>query len=1022
METWWAGALSLGERLAAGPPGPVGARPEADASEAGAYLDADGDADARIERWRRLCDLAGPGQFARRLAEAGTDESGLRALLAEPSAALAARAARPAWAAFVADALRIPPLTAVDPEASGPEVFAGLLHPLVVAARQRLAQRSLPETVDGAALHEDFATWLRARLVVMAAPTLVEELHAAAAAGNLSGVDGRERFADFVGQLAAPGRLEALFNRYPVLGQLLGQTAEHAVASRHELLARYVADRAAIVAELLDGRDPGRLVTIAELGADPHRGGRTVAALVFADGRRVVYKPRAVEAHARLAALVRWLNAALPDIDLRTPVVLDRDGYGWSEFVTCAPLPDQTGADRFYRRQGALLALLQLVWAVDIHHENVVACGEYPVVVDAETIFHPVTCRPGLAGDPAADRLASSVYRTGMLPLMLVGAHGRADISAFGGDGATPTGVPRWVDAGTDRMRLTRRSAPLARRGNRARLDGVDCDPSDHEPALLAGFRAAYQAISEQRTVVGALLRGFADVETRVVVRPTQLYRTLLGRSRAPAVLRDGLDRDRELDALWPVAATLPGSAALVRHELRELRAGDVPLFTTTPAETGVRTVDGGQVAGVFDRPALAGVLDQLDAMSDANLRDQEWIISAAIATRREPTGHRNGPGAEARDSAAEPARLLAGARGIADQLVAIAARRDDQVNWLGLELVDERQWLVLPMGAGLATGYTGVALFLAEIWALTGVQRYAATARAALGRVPYLLAALSRDDAAVRAVGCGGLTGFGGIAYALARLAYRLGDAQPHGWTRTAIDLAGRSLGPDAAPGVFTGVAGCLAAMTAIHEELGLPEATATARRCAVLLADRADEPDPAGGFAAGAAGVGWALARYAGSTAAGADAARCAALGGRLLRADPTGGDEYGWCSGWAGVHAARYAVGIADDPAVLAECARRPVLRDLSLCHGELGIVEALAVRREPQAARIRHRRAGQVVGAIARTGPGCGTPGGVPTPGLLNGLAGIGYGLLRAGFPEEVPSVLLLAASRRESAPE
>jgi hypothetical protein len=38
---------------------------------------------------------------------------------------------------------------------------------------------------------------------------------------------------------------------------------------------------------------------------------------------------------------------------------------------------------------------------------------------------------------------------------------------------------------------------------------------------------------------------------------------------------------------------------------------------------------------------------------------------------------------------------------------------------------------------------------------------------------------------------------------------------------------------------------------------------------------------------------------------------------------------------------------------------------------------------------------------------------GVPLGVETPGLMTGLAGIGYELLRLAAPERVPSVLLLA---------
>jgi len=68
--------------------------------------------------------------------------------------------------------------------------------------------------------------------------------------------------------------------------------------------------------------------------------------------------------------------------------------------------------------------------------------------------------------------------------------------------------------------------------------------------------------------------------------------------------------------------------------------------------------------------------------------------------------------------------------------------------------------------------------------------------------------------------------------------------------------------------------------------------------------------------------------------------------------------------------------------------------------------------LAASGSKAAYRARRHRAGLILDVISRHGPYCGTPGGIATPGLLNGLAGIGYGLLRLGFAERVPSALLL----------
>jgi hypothetical protein len=55
----------------------------------------------------------------------------------------------------------------------------------------------------------------------------------------------------------------------------------------------------------------------------------------------------------------------------------------------------------------------------------------------------------------------------------------------------------------------------------------------------------------------------------------------------------------------------------------------------------------------------------------------------------------------------------------------------------------------------------------------------------------------------------------------------------------------------------------------------------------------------------------------------------------------------------------------------------------------------------------------RHADRILTAVQRNEPCCAPSGEVPTPGLLDGLAGVGYGLLRLGFPDVVPSVLVLA---------
>ncbi|MGO1057162.1 type 2 lanthipeptide synthetase LanM family protein [Crossiella sp. CA198] len=972
--SWWAPALALHERAEHGVPAGAGHRPK--------HWDQDG------------LDAA----FALRLAELNLTPAAAQALRAESAAELAARIRKPDWAASAETAVRIAAsLTGSSAEGlDWRDALARPLRPFVLDAADQVAAGAATlstSALDLAGVADSFSRTLSRRLLAIAARTLVGELHRRRTTGRLRGPDGRARFTDFAHQLTDATGLAELITDYPVLARLLAQTSVNAAEATVELLARLSADHAELVATLFQGTDPGPLVEIEAGKGDPHRGGRSATLLRFADRRRLVYKPRDLGAHLLLGRLLDWTESHLPGLGLRAAPTLARDGYGWSAYLPGAPVHSHAEAAEFYRKQGALLALLHAVQATDIHCENLIADSDTPVLVDLETLFHPdLTGAPG-TGDPAADALTASVHRTALLPLIVVGEQGALDMSGLGGDGGrtAPGSVVDWAEPGTDSMRLVRAAKTFDGARNRPVLDGRAIDPGEHETALLDGFRLVYDVISAHPDELAALAESAADLPLRVVTRPTWTYSTLLDETTHPGVLRDALDRDRALSVLWS-GRSHPVLAQLLPHELADLWAGDVPLFTSAPGGGEIRTAAGKPLSVPLGRTGLAAALAAIGRFGEVDRQDQEWIISAALATRQPAGDHQDAaplPGPRT-GSAAEPDRLLAAASAVADQIVARGIPGGDRVNWLGLELVDDRQWLVLPMGAGLATGHIGVALFLAQLAGATGVTRYADTARRALRGVPELLAALERSPRLRDAVGCGGTQGLGGIAYGLARLSVLLAEDTLRADAGTAVGLAGAAATAGADPSWATGTAGCLSAMRAVHTITGLPAARALADGCAEHLAHCLDQ-DLAlpGGFANGFAGLAWALAQDGRRPDLAAEATR------RSSAAGP------GWCAGAAGL-----ALATGD----LGDLADHPVLRDLSLCHGELGVQEVLTVLDGPPAAR--RRRAGQVLDALHRLGPTCGAPAGVPTPGLLNGLAGIGYGLLRLACPEQVPSVLLL----------
>jgi len=1033
--SWWASGLNLRERLPGAP--------------APADLDRDARAARRLGRWRDEHQLEQTGLFQRRLDAIGVTPLGLAALLVEAPAALAGRTLKPAWAATAEQILADLP---AEPDLGGWSAgrlwgagFLTILAPFWRYATQGLAARigGASSDVDVPAVLEGFAATLARSLISVGARTLVLELNVWRVSGRLTGSDGAERFDSFVRRMSRPEQLTALCAEYPVLTRLLVQLATLAADAQAELLLRLAADRAVVVQRLLAGADPGPLVEV-QTGGDTHHGGRAVAILRFANGARVVYKPRPLSVHGHFNDVMGWLNRQVPELELRRLALVERAGYGWLEYAEHGPCADLAGVRRYYRRQGALLALLYALDGADFHYENLIACGDQPVLIDLEALLHPSVPGAGPAwalDDPARRAVESSVARSALLPLLLIGENGAVDMSGLGADKNVPMPIASvaWSDPGTDEMRLTREYEVFTGAQNRPRLGATDADPTAHLDDLVSGFRDGYQAIARRRDELATLLSRFAADEVRAVVRPTRTYAKLLDESTHPDFLRDALDRDRILDHLWAASVEDPTRQRLTEGEIAELWAGDVPLFTARPDRRDLCNGNGVVFPAVLPESSIAAVLGKLAGMGPADLSRQERIIRSTIASRRTA------------DAAADPAepvdpqRLAAAAYKIGDRLAELAYPGTDRVNWLGLSLVDDRHWMLQPLGFGLLNGSAGIALFLAQLAALTGEERYAVLCRHAVACAPSVAESLTRYPQTAGAVG--GLDGPAGLAFALTAVARLLGDPELAAPADTLLDLAAQGLdtadsgagtgfaagvGMTGGLGVAAGAAGCLAASTAIVEATGSP-AAARAASAAVrrLLADpltQRQPSDPAGpadpswgGLGNGPAGVGWALLRsYAVTGAAECRIAGLAAFAAeRASGPSPRSAAGAGWYAGPAGSALARLdTLRHVDDPVLAAETAAAtraaiaagPAL-DHSLCHGETGDLDLLSMAAGGGRPAIRHTRTRALLAQLEGHDPRCATPG-PATPALATGLAGIGYGLLRLAYPDRAPSLLLL----------
>jgi type 2 lantibiotic biosynthesis protein LanM len=848
----------------------------------------------RMTAWRRASAAGDPALFARRLMRDGRSREEIENRLA--GARRRPCAPYPQWiedAVWIEQALQASRQT--RPDAAPVYPFEDLFSALIERAEARVWSG-----VD-ASICSDFAETARealrhmllATLCELCAPALYEVF---AKARDLdkpvaAPTPGTARYHQFIAELKAGGS-RRLFEQKPVLLRLIAVLTRQWIDATREFVDRLAADLPEIRRELVKASAPAKIVEIASGVSDPHNAGRAVMIVGFADGARVVYKPKDLRLDVAWRALVERLNCAGAPVALRTAQALSRTGYGWTEFIAHAGCADRRACDTFFRRAGAWLALLHCFVATDIHQENMIAVGDHPVPIDLETILQPsaeehkIGEPEAAAFDAAMDIVGNSVMTVGLLP-----AYGRSvDNNVFAMGGMTADWGARtviaWRDVNTDAMRPAKVEEAPARTPNLPHVNGRYAKLGDHVESFITGFAdyAGFLMRQVRDATAQQLLQDFAGLTVRKVVRPTRFYYMLLRRLKDHRRMADGgvwsaqadfmarlADWDKPSDPLWP----------LQRAERMALVSLNVPYFITATDGTTVS-----DLFGVSAQTAAIPGLERARARLQTLDRDE---IAWQIEVIRENLSQQSGAPSKRKPSVmldnavvvgAEAALFKAEADKIAAELADHAVRRGPTAAWIGLDwLGDSEVFQLVCLGPDLYNGATGIALFLA---AHAAVRGHAASGELALAGLAHIRRTLNSRRAArfARSLGIGAATGLGSIVYALCVIGKCLGNAALLQDAERAGQLFSDELiAADKQFDVMGGAAGAILALLRLHRDTQSDDALTRAIRCGehLLAQDRAGDARqrswigqgfggaPLNGMSHGAAGFAYALASLA-------------------------------------------------------------------------------------------------------------------------------------------------------------
>lgn len=383
--------------------------------------------------------------------------------------------------------------------------------------------------------------------------------------------------------------------------------------------------------------------------------------------------------------------------------------------------------------------------------------------------------------------------------------------------------------------------------------------------------------------------------------------------------------------------------------------------------------------------------------------------------------------------------------------------------NWLGDSMESLQDgWRVVhrAFGPDLYSGTSGIALFLARLYALTGEKPHLTAAEGGIAQ------ALSRLEDIHQSARIGFYSGVTGVAFALVEAAAILDRQDLSAKALAMLETLMQDDVNSQVLDVISGSAGAIPGLLKIHCSFPRDFLLALAARHARHLLSTAFKDDAGWswntlpipvernltGFSHGTAGIAWALLEIFKQT--GEEEFRRAAEQAILyerrwfsreqqnwpdFRASTTpqpanhAGPNFmlAWCHGAPGIGLARLRAWQILGDAVLrqeAEIALRTTTNffgqpqgNYSLCHGVGGNAELLILSGQmlgdAEALRAARRAGEQGIDYYLKGNlpwP-CGVQGGGETPNLMLGLAGIGYFYLRLYDPAKTPSVLLVTPS-------
>lgn len=621
--------------------------------------------------------------------------------------------------------------------------------------------------------------------------TLIFEVNYYREQGQLQGESSEERFKYFNNVILNDKRnLEKLFFEYNVLFELLNKKIENYFIYIFDILRNLEYDTKNIE-KIINNNEKkiGQLLSIQIGLGDTHKNGKSVAILYF-ENQKLIYKPQNLGMECAYENLVKWLNLHISKkkynlLPLSFLKYFCSGDHMWMEFIEHSECKTETEVKNFYRRIGEIIVLLYSLNSTDFHFENIIASGEFPQLIDLETLLRPeFTEKNTDAISKVSHILKKSVASCHILPFNEINNDELFNLSGLGG--SKPQKTPYKIDliknSNVDTIKIERDFGIINPKNNNPKLRGENIASEKYIKYIKEGFKNMYKFILDNKyEYLNIIEEFFSDKFCRFLVKSTSIYSRLLRSSYHPDILRNEFDRAILLNRIGLLTHD-KNSENLLIYEYQELLNGDIPYFSVKTNEPYLYTSKNEKIADFqFDISSIENVKNKINSFSMQDMERQLSIIDCCylFITIDDDKNYREislKNGFESIETPFYPnqSRYLCLASTIGKHIIekGISGIRDNKkdISWYGPFITGKNEIYtnIGNIGFDLYRGNGGIALFLASLYRKTNdLIFYRAAEEAILPLYCYISDFISEDIREIK-TSVGAFDGVASILYTL--------------------------------------------------------------------------------------------------------------------------------------------------------------------------------------------------------------------------------------------------------------